>query len=214
MISVYRRQNRKDRFDAATCAVEQTALFIFSRAPHSESGYSREAAKQGIFQMQIRNFTSADFPNILKIAHDAGNLAQHHPHVYWMMTYTSPHLCLLAEDNGLPLGYASGIAPFIDSQTCFLWQIGVIPAGRRRNVGTALAVEFFKHAHRAGSHRLVFTIQEDNAPSLELLSKVARIFGAGDLMRCIGTTGDMGASAVAENIYEVRFRHLSSASLE
>jgi ribosomal protein S18 acetylase RimI-like enzyme len=159
--------------------------------------------------MLIRNFGSADVPIIRKIAHDAGNLAVHHPHVYWMMTYTSPHLCLLAEEDGLPIGYVSGLTPFLDSQTCFLWQIAVATASRRRNLGTDLATEFFARALAAGSRRVMFTIEENNSPSLNLFSKVAGMFESRDSMNCIGTTGDLGATAAAENIYEIRLSHFS-----
>jgi L-2,4-diaminobutyric acid acetyltransferase len=161
--------------------------------------------------MLIRNFTSSDVPIIREIARDAGNLAVHHPHVYWMMTYTSPHLCLLAEQDGVPLGYVSGLTPFLDSHTCFLWQIAVTPASRRRNLGTDLAVGFFERAIAAGSRRMMFTIEANNAPSLGLFNKVAGIFESRDSMKCIGTTGDLGTSAAAENIYEIWLAHSSAA---
>lgn len=153
--------------------------------------------------MPIRTFTTEDLPNIAQIALRAGRLAVHHPHVYWMMTYTSPHLCLLAEHDGSPVGYVSGLSPFLDAHTCFLWQVGVVPEARRRNLGTDLGVEFFRRALNAGSRRVIFTIEENNTPSVDLLRKVAGLCGSGGIMKRIGSTGDIGAGITPEIIYEV-----------
>jgi L-2,4-diaminobutyric acid acetyltransferase len=156
--------------------------------------------------VHIRNFSALDFPAVQEIARSAGGLAMHHPHTYWMMTYSSPHLCLLAEDEGAPVGYVTGLAPFLDLETCFLWQLGVVPRCRRRRVAIDLVIEFVTRAVRAGTRRLLFTIELDNIASFELSKKVAEILGSPDLVKCIGTTGDMGVGMDIERIYEMRLR--------
>ncbi len=157
----------------------------------------------GSIVISIRQFSPEDFPRIRSIVADGGELALHHPHVYWMMHYASPELFLVYETDGLIKGFVSGIGPFAKAEDCFLWQVGVDPKFQHMGIGARLVLEFSKNAKAKGYKNAVFTITGDNVSSKRLAEGMARLAGLEGPLEPVGNTGDMFVDMEAEDIYSL-----------
>jgi mycothiol synthase len=87
-----------------------------------------------------------------------------------------PEWSLLASAGGLPLGFVIGT---IDLTTTppggHVWQIGVIPARRRRGIGSALLVETMRRMQASGAASALLTVHLDNPGAIEAYTRLAFI---------------------------------------
>jgi mycothiol synthase len=84
-----------------------------------------------------------------------------------------PEWSLLASAGETPLGFVIGT---IDLTTAppggYVWQIGVIPAQRRRGIGSALLVETMRRMQAAGAASALLTVHLDNPEAIEAYTRL------------------------------------------
>jgi mycothiol synthase len=74
-----------------------------------------------------------------------------------------PEWSLLARLDGAPVGFVIGnIELTIDPPGGHIWQIGVVPAQRRRGLGSALLVETMRRMQAAGAVTALLTVHVNN----------------------------------------------------
>jgi mycothiol synthase len=87
-----------------------------------------------------------------------------------------PEWTLLARAGGVPLGFVIGN---IDLTTVppggFVWQIGVIPAQRRRGLGSALMVETMRRMQAEGAAWVQLAVHTNNPGAIETYSQLGFI---------------------------------------
>ena len=87
-----------------------------------------------------------------------------------------PEWSLLARASGVQLGFVIGN---IDLTTVppggFVWQIGVIPAQRRRGLGSALMVEAMRRMQAAGAASVQLTVNVNNPGAIDTYTQLGFI---------------------------------------
>lgn len=79
-----------------------------------------------------------------------------------------PEWSLLARAGGVPLGFVIGNTDLTtDPPGGFVWQIGVIPAARRRGLGSALLVETMRRMQAAGAPWADLTVHTNNPGAIQ-----------------------------------------------
>jgi ribosomal protein S18 acetylase RimI-like enzyme len=80
---------------------------------------------------------------------------------------------LLARAGGLPLGFVIGnIDLTTDPPGGYVWQIGVIPAQRRRGLASALLVETMRRMQAAGATSTQLTVHINNPGAIQAYARL------------------------------------------
>jgi GNAT superfamily N-acetyltransferase len=91
-----------------------------------------------------------------------------------------PMLALVAEHSGSLLGLAHFLfhrSTISLQSTCYLQDLFTLEGARGKGVGRTLIEEVYRHAKRAGCHRVYWQTHETNANAMKLYDKVAEKSG-------------------------------------
>jgi mycothiol synthase len=84
-----------------------------------------------------------------------------------------PEWSLLAMAGGVPLGFVIGDAILTtDPPSGYIWQIGVVPALRRRGLGSALLVETMRRMQVAGAPWADLTVNINNPGAIQTFTEL------------------------------------------
>ncbi len=124
--------------------------------------------------LTYRNPSKRDASNIWSLVRDSGVLDPNSAYLYLLLCTDFTETCVVAEEGGRLVGFATGYRPPSRPEALFLWQIGVAAAARGTGMGRSLLGAFLSTSGARGAHRLETTIAPDNAASLALFRSVAR----------------------------------------
>jgi ribosomal protein S18 acetylase RimI-like enzyme len=142
-------------------------------------------------QGEIRAMSDADIASVREVIAGDEFLLQYDPYVYWVMRHNAPDLCQVYAARSQVLGYVAGIAPFVNSDTCLLWQIGVHRDFRRRGIANTLVGAFLVDAARLGFSKVQLTIDVRNEASRRLFHQVAERSSAVAEIANLGEIADL-----------------------
>ena len=128
--------------------------------------------------MILRAPAPADGATLWRLVRDAGSLELNSAYAYLLLATHFPDTCLIAEEDGEPLGLVVGYRPPADPEAVFVWQVGVAPDARGRGLGGRMLHELLARAALGGARYLTATVSPDNEASRALFRSVARNLGA------------------------------------
>nr|WP_238933449.1 diaminobutyrate acetyltransferase [Brevibacillus choshinensis] len=112
-----------------------------------------------------------------ELARDSGVLEPNSSYAYLMFAKFFAETCVLAVENGKPVGFVTGFIPPKAPQTLFVWQIGVSATHR----GQGIAKEMLRRLlQRQGQHKVCFleaTVSMSNGASQALFTSMAKEWG-------------------------------------
>jgi L-2,4-diaminobutyric acid acetyltransferase len=126
--------------------------------------------------LQFRAASVADGAGLWELARQTG-LDLNSPYSYLMLGKFFGQTCLVAEEDGRIVGFVSAFRPPQESETIFVWQIGVADSQRGKGVGSALLRELLECEGCRGVRYLAATVTATNLPSQRLFRGVARNLG-------------------------------------
>lgn len=129
-------------------------------------------------------------------------LTLHTPYTYWVMLGAQRGMCVgaYAEDELAAFALSLHLGP----ERLFVWQIGVLPAHRGRNLGVRLLGDLWGRARQRGIDRVETTIAPDNVASRLAFERFAITHGL--VMRRLGDalcSDADGLVAEAENWFRL-----------
>lgn len=84
-----------------------------------------------------------------------------------------PEWALLARANGVPVGFVIGNADLTKNPPDgFVWQIGVVPAARRRGLASALLVETMRRMQAASAASALLTVHLNNPGAIQAYARL------------------------------------------
>ena len=129
--------------------------------------------------INIRKPAVTDGKAIWSLVRETGVLDLNSAYLYLLLCRDFSETCLVAERDGVLLGFVSGYRPPDRPDNIFLWQIGVSPRAQGLGLGKRLVHAFLATPGACGARTLETTISPSNAASRALFSAVARELGAG-----------------------------------
>ncbi len=106
----------------------------------------------------IRKFQPSDFPFVIDIERKVFN--EHDPYLYMQFYETYPETFLVAEINGIIVGYIAG---FLTSEgTGRIFSLAVHPAYQRRGIGGHLLKEMINYFKEIGVLEIILEVRSDN----------------------------------------------------
>jgi L-2,4-diaminobutyric acid acetyltransferase len=128
--------------------------------------------------LTIRPTTARDGAALWRLARDAEGLELNTPYCYVLAADELGDTCLVAEEDGAPLGFVLALRPPRRPQTVFVWQVGVSRAARGRGLGRRLLSELVRRPSCGEVTHLEATVTAANAASRALFRSFARSQGA------------------------------------
>lgn len=125
------------------------------------------------FPIVFRSARSTDGAAAWRLVQSAGTLELNSPYFYLLLATDFGDTCLIAEQAGELVGLVIGYHPPQESDTAFVWQIGVLPS--HRGQGLALRMLHAWLALPANSHCrwVTATVAADNLASQALFRRFA-----------------------------------------
>lgn len=111
------------------------------------------------------------------LARAAGGLDVNSPYAYLVLCRSFARTCVLAEADDQPVGFLSAFRPPSDPAAVFIWQLGVLPAYRRRGVAGALVRGLLARPACAGVRFVEATTTPGNAAVRALFRRLAAAAG-------------------------------------
>lgn len=127
-----------------------------------------QAWREGI---TIREAKEDEFLKVYDFVSNSPPLEQYFQHFFKIMLRYFSSTCLVAEYQGKLIGWQMGFVSQKDSNTYFLWQIGVHPDMQGRGLGGLLLDAIENKAFEMGCTRIEVTIDPENIVSEKLFIK-------------------------------------------
>lgn len=161
------------------CILDSESLVIMMSDAH---GLTRKeaAVERSVESGQRFSFRSVrpdDGAALWRVVESTGTLELNSPYFYVLFAADFGHTCLLAEHEGNPVGAVIGYRPPRDPATAFVWQVGVLPEYRGRDLGSRMIGAWLDLPAMSGCTWLAATVADDNLASKALFRRVARDCG-------------------------------------
>ncbi len=126
--------------------------------------------------MQIRNCTTADVATIRNFVSKTPPLDLHSAFTYWIMFEYFRDLCFVAEVKPVEqlMGFITGLVSTSRRNTCYLWQLGVVPTFRMTSCASILIEHLVHAAKTRRCDALQFSIEPSNKLSLNTARRFAQ----------------------------------------
>lgn len=121
----------------------------------------------------FRSTRSSDGAAAWRLVKAAGALELNSPYFYLLFVTDFGDTCLVAEDQGELVGLVIGYHPPRESDTAFVWQVGVLPAYRGQGLGLRLLQAWLQLPANAHRRWVTATVAEDNVASQALFRRLA-----------------------------------------
>lgn len=151
-------------------------------------------------ELTYRPAQTADGPNLWKLVGDIGTLERNSSYCYLMMARMFSESCVVAELQGRPVGMLVGFQPPGQSDTAFVWQVGVHPDYRGAGLATGLLVQLLE---QTGASFLEATVGVGNASSQALFTGFGRRVGAPCRIEPCFSENDFPEPHEAEQLYRI-----------
>ncbi len=106
----------------------------------------------------IRKFEPQDFQWVINIERTVFN--EHDPYLYMQFYETNPDGFLVAEINGIVVGYIAGF--LASPETGRIFSLAVLPAYQNRSVGSYLLRELIDIFRKEGVHEIILEVRTSN----------------------------------------------------
>ncbi|HEX5514930.1 MAG TPA: diaminobutyrate acetyltransferase [Gammaproteobacteria bacterium] len=159
--------------------------------------------KNRIQDIQLRPPDVADGSEIWRIVKDSGTLDLNSAYLYLLLCKDFPQTCVVAEQNGRLVGFATGYRPPERDDVIFLWQIGVDAALRGQGLGKRLLTRFLDSEGARGTSYLETTISPSNQASQKLFRGLARDLGTECQVSPCFTADQFPNGHEAEDLYRI-----------
>ncbi|ENO89116.1 diaminobutyrate acetyltransferase [Thauera linaloolentis] len=111
--------------------------------------------------------------------------------------------CLVAEHDGRMVGAVVGYHPPRQTDTAFVWQIGVLPEHRGQGLGLKLLQEWSALPANRGCRWVTATVADDNTASQALFRRFARDCGTDCAVSPLFTADMFPCPHPAEPLYRI-----------
>lgn len=124
--------------------------------------------------IRFRKSTIEDGAAIWRLARDSGTLDLNSPYTYLMMSQFFAETCVVAEEDGAPVGFIVGFRMPPRPESIFVWQVASARSQQGRGLATRMIGELLiRHAASGGSY-LEATVTPSNTASQKLFRGIAR----------------------------------------
>lgn len=154
-------------------------------------------------QILFRPPASHDARAMRFLARDSRVLSVNSTYFYALMARHFQATCMVAEgDEGDLCGYVVGYCPPEQSDTLFVWQVGVAKSCQGQGLGKRLLSSLLQHNQ---PDFLEATIDPDNQASINLFRSVARHFGVSHIFseEPFFSKEDLGIDENAEHLMQI-----------
>jgi L-2,4-diaminobutyric acid acetyltransferase len=138
----------------------------------------------------IRNPLVADGAAIWKLVEDVGVLDHNSSYAYLLLCRDFGDTCVVAERDGRLHGFITGYRPPRESDTLFVWQVGVSPAARGEGLASRLLDELLRTEGCRGVRFLETTVTPSNEASRAMFASLARRLNT-DMTESAGFTSEL-----------------------
>ena len=109
-----------------------------------------------------------------QLAHDTGTLDLNSGYLYLLLARDFADTCVVAEQDGVIVGFATGYRRPRYPEVIFLWQVAIHPDFQGQGLGKQLVAGFLRQPGADRASILETTISPDNAASRGLFEAIAR----------------------------------------
>ncbi len=134
--------------------------------------------KTAIDGIVLRPPQTGDGAAMWTVAKATGSLDINSSYLYLLLARDFAETCVVAEQAGQIIGFASGYRRPEHSDVVFLWQVGVHPHQQGHGLGKRLVQAFLQQPGAASARWLETTIAPDNAASRALFTRIAEALKA------------------------------------
>ncbi|MGB3707428.1 diaminobutyrate acetyltransferase [Gordonia sp. (in: high G+C Gram-positive bacteria)] len=125
----------------------------------------------------FRRPQASDGQRIWEIARDSRVLDVNSPYSYILWSQEFSETSIVAEVDGVPIGFVTGYRRPADPASLMVWQVAVDDAHRGKQIAKRMLCELFHRGTQAGVTAINTTISPDNEASQRLFAGVARALG-------------------------------------
>lgn len=125
-------------------------------------------------RIQLQIPKEEDGAAMWELARDSGVLEPNSSYAYLMFAKFFAETCVLAVEDGKPVGFVTGFIPPKAPQTLFVWQIGVSPTHRGRGIAKEMLHELLQRLGRKDVRYLEATVTMSNDASKALFTGMAK----------------------------------------
>ncbi len=115
----------------------------------------------------IRKFEPQDFQWVINIERTVFN--EHDPYLYMQFYETNPDGFLVAEINGIVVGYIAGF--LASPETGRIFSLAVLPAYQNRSVGSYLLKELIDIFRKDGTLEIILEVRSSNTKAKKFYEK-------------------------------------------
>ena len=152
---------------------------------------------------KIRNVVTSDGPAIYQIARSCPSLDLNSRYCYLLLCAQFDKYCLIAEAGEKPIGFVSAYSHPHQTDTLFLWQIGVAPDFHNRGIGSALLGHLVSLAIENGLIYLETTITPSNKASRALFEKLTKAHNTDCIVSDYFSACLLGGEHEAEQLFRI-----------
>lgn len=127
----------------------------------------------------FRSARPTDGASLWRLVQATGTLEANSPYFYLLFATDFGRTCLVAEQDGEPVGAVIGYHPPEQADTAFVWQIGLLPSHRGQGLGSALLLQWLALPANRGTRWVTATVADDNPTSQALFKRLAERLGTG-----------------------------------
>ena len=154
--------------------------------------------KQAAGRVACRPPQPADAAEVRALVEASGSLDVNSTYAYLLLCTHFARTCVVAEDDGRLLGFASGYRKPDDGTTLFIWQVAVDPTARGRGVASRMLDELLERDACRSVRWLEATISPGNRASWALFESFAQRRGADCTRSALFRPEDFGAEVHEE----------------
>ena len=115
----------------------------------------------------IRKFQPQDFPWVIDIERKVFD--EHDPYLYMQFYEANPDGFLVAEINGIIVGYAAGF--LASTEVGRIFSLGVHPAYQNRDIGSSLLKEMINIFREIGVFEIILEVRSSNIKARRFYEK-------------------------------------------
>jgi L-2,4-diaminobutyric acid acetyltransferase len=124
--------------------------------------------------IQFRSAQPSDGASLWHLVQQAGTLELNSAYFYLLFATDFGRTCLIAEEAGEVVGAVIGYHPPDQTETAFVWQVGVLPKLHGQGLGVELLKRWIALPANRSCRWVTATVAEDNAASQALFRRFAQ----------------------------------------
>jgi len=145
----------------------------------------------------IRKAEENEFLKVHRFVSRCKPLENYGEHFYKIMLRYCGDTCFVAEYDKTIVGFVMGFLSQVHDKTYFMWQIGVDPSLRGKDIGIMLLREAEKEIRTRGCERIELTVAAENTVSQRLFEKM----GYTNISDNVGETVDVNRVMAVKDYY-------------